>query len=71
MSSICDEMMEDFFYLQNIFKNKINYVYYYTKSLINEILVSENDNIIDVFYYKQKVLNELKDTFLKKEWDII
>lgn len=76
MTSICNEILNDFIYLQTLVKKKYNYIYFYLKNFINENLISEiivnqNNTIINTFYRKQRMLNELKDYFLRKEWDIV
>ena len=71
MNSICDDFFQDFNYVHQIFKKKLRFFCYYFKNIIDKIILNENDIIIYTFYRKQLVLNELKDYFYKKEWDIV
>ena len=71
MNTICEDFFQDFRYVHLILKKKIKCYCYYFKNIIDKIILNENDNIIYTFYRKQLVLNELKEYFYKKEWDIV
>ena len=71
IDDIMSDINEDFSNIHFYGKQKMNYFIYCIKIAFTNIIETDNEKWKKTFYNKQKVLNELKDVFLKNDWDIL